>query len=73
MLKLWQGTKIWHDKDTFPGYGNFLGYGRPGIKTCRNPGNWTFPGYGKFLGDVKYPGYGNYPGYGSSLPSRINM
>ena len=44
----------------FPGHWDFPGYGRSGIKTCRNlcrnPGNLKFPGYGYF------PGYGNYTG-----------
>ena len=35
----------------FPGYRNFPGYGRSGIKTCksscRNPGDGNFPGYEK--------------------------
>ena len=58
----------------FPWYGNFPrhwdfpGYGRSGIKMCRNlcrnPGNWKFPEYGNFPGYGYYPGYGNYTGYG---------
>ena len=34
----------------FPGYRNFPGYGRHGIKTCRNTGYGNFPEYGNYLG-----------------------
>ena len=42
----------------FWGYNIISGYGKPSIKTCRNP--YRNPGYGNF------PGYGRFSGFGSS-------
>ena len=49
--------KLWPDKEKFPGYEMFSGYGRSGIKLCRNPCINT--GCGNFTG------YGNFTGFGS--------
>ena len=53
----------------FPGYENFLGYGRPDIKSCKN--SCRNLEYENFQDMEIILDMNNYPGYGSLTPNYI--